>query len=158
MSNVVISKKDTKTAKDLIEQIRSLSFKLMDEGGNPKYDLKVWKMFLAFVDFWESSEAELLETEVFLYSDTLKVAGTCDLVCKINGELWVIDLKTSNHLQTTYDLQTAIYARCFEECYDQKVDRVGVLWLKSRSRGADKTGKKLKCSKSPNLFMKKELI
>jgi hypothetical protein len=41
-------------------------------------------MFLAFVDFWESSGAELLETEVFLYSDTLKVAGTCDLVCKIN--------------------------------------------------------------------------
>ena len=121
--------------------------KLMGEDGNPKYDLKVWKMFLAFVDFWETSEAELLETEVFLYSDTLKVAGTCDLVCKINGELWVIDLKTSNHLQTTYDLQTAIYTRCFEECYDQKVDRVGVLWLKSKSRGADKTGKKLKGKK-----------
>jgi hypothetical protein len=25
--------------------------KLMGEDGNPKYDLKVWKMFLAFVDF-----------------------------------------------------------------------------------------------------------
>jgi hypothetical protein len=119
----------------------------MGEDGNPKYDLKVWKMFLAFVDFWESSGAELLETEVFLYSDTLKVAGTCDLVCKINGELWVIDLKTSNHLQTTYDLQTAVYTRCFEECYDQKVDRVGVLWLKSKSRGEDKTGKRLKGKK-----------
>jgi len=111
---------------------------------SPQYDLKVWKMFLSFVDFWETSGAELLETEVFLYSDTLKVAGTCDLVCKIDGEVWVIDLKTSNHLQTTYDIQSALYTRCYEECYETKVDRVGVLWLKSKSRGEDKKGKVLK--------------
>jgi hypothetical protein len=117
--------------------------KLMKDG-KPQYDLGVWKMFLHFVDFWETSGAELLETEIFLYSETLKIAGTCDIVCKIDGELWVLDLKTSNHLQTTYDLQTAIYSRCFEECYEQKVDRVGVLWLKSKSRGEDKSGKKLK--------------
>jgi hypothetical protein len=91
-------------------------------------------MFLRFVDFWETSGAELLETEVFLYSDTLKIAGTCDLVCRIDGKLWVIDLKTSNNLQTTYDLQSAAYARCFEECYDEKVDNVGILWLKSSKR------------------------
>ena len=108
------------------------------DNGNPKYDIKVWKMFLRFVEFWETTKAELLETEVFLYSDTLKVAGTCDLVCKINGELWVIDLKTSNQLQTTYDIQAAVYSRCFEECYDQKVDKVGILWLKSSKRGPKK--------------------
>ena len=117
--------------------------KLM-QGGKPQYDLKVWKMFLRFVDFWETSGAELLETEVFLYSDTLKVAGTCDIVCKIDDEIWVLDIKTSNNLQTTYDLQSAIYARCFEECYEAKVDRVGILWLKSKSRGEDKAGKRMK--------------
>ena len=107
---------------------------LMDEDQNPKYDIKIWKMFLRFVDFWETSGAELVETEVFLYSDTLHIAGTCDLVCKINDEVCVIDIKTSNHLQITYELQSAIYARCFEECYDQKVDKVGILWLKSPKR------------------------
>jgi len=110
------------------------------KNGNPQYELHVWKMFLRFIDFWETSGAELLETEVFLYSNTLNVAGTCDLVCKIDGEIWVIDLKTSNHLQTTYDIQSAIYARCFEECYEEKVDRVGILWLKSTKRGS-KDGK-----------------
>jgi molecular chaperone DnaK len=43
MSNVVISKKDTKTAKDLIEQIRSLSFKLMDEGAGVALDIAIIK-------------------------------------------------------------------------------------------------------------------
>ena len=108
------------------------------ENENPKYDIKVWKMFLRFVEFWETTKAELIETEVFLYSDTLNVAGTCDLVCKINDKLWVIDLKTSNQLQTTYDVQAAVYTRCFEECYDQKVDSVGILWLKSSKRGPRK--------------------
>ena len=91
-------------------------------------------MFLRFVNFWETSGAELMETEVFLYSDQLNIAGTCDLVCKINDKVCVIDIKTSNHLQITYELQSAIYARCFEECYDQKVDKVGILWLKSPKR------------------------
>ena len=114
--------------------LRGDKIDLMDEDQNPKYDLKIWKMFLRFVDFWETSKAELIETEVFLYSDALNIAGTCDLVCKINGEICVIDIKTSNHLQITYELQSAVYARCFEECYDQKVDKVGILWLKSPKR------------------------
>ncbi len=58
-------------------------------------------MYQKFVDFWETSGAELIETEVFLYSDTLHIAGTCDLVCKINDELWVIDIKTSNTIKKT---------------------------------------------------------
>ena len=114
--------------------LRGDKIDLMDEDQNPKYDLKIWKMFLRFVDFWETSKAELIETEVFLYSDALNIAGTCDLVCKINDEICVIDIKTSNHLQINYELQSAIYARCFEECYDQKVDKVGILWLKSPKR------------------------
>ena len=114
--------------------LKGEKIELMDEDQNPKYDIKIWKMFLRFVDFWETSGAELMETEVFLYSDQLNIAGTCDLVCKINDEVCVIDIKTSNHLQITYELQSAIYARCFEECYDQKVNKVGILWLKSPKR------------------------
>ena len=118
------------------------------DNGNPKMPAHVWQMFLRFVDFWETYNPTLIEAEVHLFSDKMQVAGTCDLVCELefNGktERWIIDFKTSNHLQTTYDLQGALYAQCYEECYGKKVDRVGVLWLKSKSRGEDKTGKRLK--------------
>ena len=118
------------------------------ENGNPKMPAHVWQMFLRFVDFWETYNPTLIEAEVHLFSDEIQVAGTCDLVCEIEIEgkieRWVIDFKTSNHLQTTYDLQGAVYAQCYEECYGMKVDRVGVLWLKSKSRGEDKAGKRLK--------------
>ena len=108
------------------------------EHGRPMYAPNIWQMFLRFVDFWEEYKPTLIEAEIHLFSDELKIAGTCDMVCELNGELWVIDFKTSNHLQTTYDLQTAIYAKCFEECFGKKVDRTGVLWLKSSKRRAKK--------------------
>lgn len=115
---------------------KELSF--LSKSGDPQYDTNVWRMFLRFVDFWEEYNPTLLEAEVHLFSDELKVAGTCDLVCEIDGELWIIDFKTSNHLQTTYDLQTAVYAKCYEECFGKKIDRFGVLWLKSSKRGPKK--------------------
>jgi hypothetical protein len=116
----------------------------LNQYGNPAYPPHVWQMFLNFVDFWETQKPTLIETEVHLFSDVLRVAGTCDLIIELNGELWVLDLKTSNHLQTTYDLQTAIYSQCYEECYGKTINRRGILWLKSRSRGEDKSGKRLK--------------
>ena len=111
---------------------------------NPLYHPDVWQMFLRFVEWWETYNPTLLEAEVHLFSDELKVAGTCDLVCEIDGELWIIDFKTSNHLQTTYDLQTAVYSKCYEECFGKKIDRRGILWLKSSKRKFNKekmTGK-----------------
>ena len=119
----------------------------LNESGYPKMDPSVWQMFLKFVDFWETYKPTLIETEVHLFSDELKIAGTCDCICEIDGELWVIDFKTSNHLHTTYELQSAAYAQMYKECFGQTADRIGILWLKSKSRGVDRTGFKIKGKK-----------
>ena len=104
----------------------------LSSNGDPLYNPNIWQMFLKFVEWWETYKPTLLETEVHLFSDKLKVAGTCDLVCEIEGELWIVDFKTSNSIQTTYELQTAIYSECYEECFGKKADRQGILWLKSK--------------------------
>lgn len=122
---------------ELIEDyLNGKELHFLNNNGYPQHHPDVWQMFLRFVDFWELYNPKLIETEVHLFSDEIKVAGTCDLVCEIDDELWIIDFKTSNHLQTTYDLQTAIYAKCYEECYGKTVDRTAVLWLKSSKRGS----------------------
>jgi hypothetical protein len=112
--------------------------KFLDDKGRPQYNPDVWQMFLRFVEFWELIKPTLIETEVHLFSDILKVAGTCDLIVEINGKLWLLDLKTSNQLQLTYELQTAVYGQCYEECFGRKIDHYGILWLKSSKRGAKK--------------------
>lgn len=112
--------------------------KFLDDRGRPQYNPDVWQMFLRFVEFWEEFKPTLIETEVHTFSDVLKVAGTCDLIIEINGETWLLDLKTSNQLQTTYELQTAVYGQCYEECFGKKIDRFGILWLKSSKRKSSK--------------------
>jgi hypothetical protein len=112
--------------------------RFLDDKGRPQYNPDVWQMFLRFVEFWELIKPTLIETEVHLFSDVLKVAGTCDLIVEIDGKLWLLDLKTSNQLQLTYELQTAVYGQCYEECFGRKIDHYGILWLKSSKRGAKK--------------------
>ena len=110
----------------------------LDAYGRPQYNPDVWQMFLRFVEFWEEFKPTLIETEVHLFSDVLEIAGTCDLIVEINGEIWLLDIKTSNQLQLTYELQTAVYGQCYEECFGKKIDRYGILWVKSSKRKAAK--------------------
>ncbi len=115
----------------------------IDEFGNAKYSLDVWKMILKFVDFWDTHKPKLIESEVHLFSDDLQIAGTGDLIVEIGDELWLIDIKTSNSLHETYDLQLACYRKAWSELYDRPIDRTGILWLKANTRGSDKSGKKI---------------
>jgi len=110
----------------------------MDDYGNAKYSQIVWEMILKFYDFWTTHKPELISTEDFVWSDEHKYAGTADLVVKMNGEIWLLDLKTSNSIHKSYDLQLASYAKALEECKDIKIERTGIIWLKAQSRGPSK--------------------
>jgi ATP-dependent exoDNAse (exonuclease V) beta subunit len=110
----------------------------LNKQGHPAYNPEIWIMFLRFVEFWETHKPTLIETEVHLFSDELQVAGTCDLIVEIEGELWLLDIKTSNQVYSTYELQTAVYTQCYKECYGKEIPHQGVLWLKSSKRGPKK--------------------
>ena len=64
----------------------------IDEYGNAKYNLDVWRMILKFADFWNTHKPELIATEYHLFSDEYEYAGTADLIVRINGELWLLDI------------------------------------------------------------------
>ncbi len=53
-----------------------------------------------------------------------------DLICEIDGETWLIDHKTSNNVQITHFIQCAVYA----EMSPVKIDRIGVLHLRAKTR------------------------
>ena len=113
----------------------------MDDYGRAKYSQVVWEMILKFADFWKTHKPELISSEQFVWSDEHKFAGTADIVCKMNGEVWLIDIKTSNSIHKSYDLQLASYAKGLEESRGVKIERTGILWLKAQSRGPSKQKK-----------------
>jgi ATP-dependent exoDNAse (exonuclease V) beta subunit len=124
----------TQVHKMVEDYLLGIELKLIDDNNKIQYDPNIWQMFLKFVEFWETYNPKLIETEVHLFSDRYEIAGTCDLVCEINNEIWIIDVKTSNNLYNSYDLQVTMYGYCFEECFGKKANRYGVLWLKSSKR------------------------
>ena len=110
----------------------------IDEYGNAKYNLDVWRMILRFADFWNTHKPELVTTEYHLFSDEHEYAGTADFIVRFQGSLWLMDLKTSNSLHTSYDLQLAAYATAWNETHNEKITQTGILWVKANTRSEGK--------------------
>lgn len=110
----------------------------MDDYGNAKYSQIVWEMILRFHEFWTTYKPKLIDTETFVYSDKYQYAGTADLVVEMDGEIWLLDIKTSTSLHRSYDLQLASYAKALGECKGINIQRTGILWLKAHTRSESK--------------------
>lgn len=103
------------------------------EDGHELYTLKEWQMICKFMEFFENVD-KVNQIEMQVFSKTHRIGGTLDFVCEINGEVWLIDFKTSNGIYKTYELQLAIYKEVYEEMMNTKIDRYGVLWLNASTR------------------------
>jgi hypothetical protein len=95
-------------------------------------------MILKFTEFWNKHKPEIITTEYHLFSDEYEYAGTADLIVKFQEKLWLLDIKTSNSLHTSYDLQLAAYAKAWNETHDSPIERTGIIWLKAATRGEGK--------------------
>lgn len=103
-----------------------------------------WKMILKFVEFWTTYKPILYSSEFAMCDPELGYGGTIDIVCEIEGEIWLIDTKTSNAIHKSYELQLAAYATMWNKRNaPQHIQRTGIMWLKAATRGEDKSGKKI---------------
>lgn len=115
----------------------------INKNGDANYSLEVWQMLLKFKEFWQIHQPKLVHVEEHIFSDKYEYAGTIDLVLEMFGEIWIIDIKTSNQIPPVYHYQTAAYNMAWNECFDKPATRRGILWLKANTRKADKNGKKV---------------
>lgn len=115
--------------------------KWIEDDGTTNYSLDVWKMILKFADFWNTHKPELVATEYHLFSDKHEYAGTADIICRFKGKLWLIDIKTSNSLHTSHNLQASAYAKAWDETHTEKIEETGLLWLKANTHKEGKGDK-----------------
>lgn len=127
---------------DAIEKyLKGEKIQWLNEEGYSNYSMDVWKLILKFHDFWTTYKPTLIESEIHLFSDQYKYAGTCDLVVEIDNVRWLLDIKTSNSIHTSMDLQLAAYAQAWNETFEEKIEKTGIIWLKSSKRGEGKGDK-----------------
>jgi len=115
-----------------------LSFDMYVEGEHhylpPKYSLDEWRNILKFKEFFEQTNPTDVTSEGIVFNLEYGYAGTMDILCTINEDRWVIDLKFGNAIYESHYLQLESYARCL----DEKIDKVGVLHMNAQTRGERK--------------------
>lgn len=79
-------------------------------------DERAYNCFLAFKDWWKiisANQYKILMQEEMMTCEYF--GGTLDLLIEINGEIFLVDFKTSNHLSYKYILQLAAYRYLLRE-------------------------------------------
>lgn len=69
----------------------------------------------AFLDWEKENKVKFISSERAVYSRRHDFIGKMDIEAKVNGKLVLIDLKTSNGIYNTYNMQTAAYVKADEE-------------------------------------------
>src|SRR3990167_315449 len=62
---------------------------------------------MSFVSWYKENNPKILGTEYVVWGDGY--AGTVDLLCEIDGQKWLIDLKTSQSVWASHELQVSAY-------------------------------------------------
>ncbi len=80
---------------------------------------------MSFRDWFETVRPEVLGSEFIIWNEEHGFAGTVDLKVKINGEIWVIDIKCGQGLFPEYAMQLSAYRQSIPDCQKTAVLQVG---------------------------------
>jgi hypothetical protein len=86
----------------------------------------------AYIDWWGDGNSSMpIASEEPLFCEETGIAGTIDLVKRKDGELWLIDKKTSATLGSLRSiLQLNIYRLNWNATHEEKISRLAILQLK----------------------------
>jgi len=107
---------------------------LAGEGGQMPASLQGQSACKAFLKWYEDHpNVNILASEMKVYHPELKYAGTVDAVAEIDGDLYVIDFKTSSKVYPEHHIQCAAYAKAIELMWGEEVHHTMILRLDKRS-------------------------
>ena len=139
---------------DIYVKTGELNFK--DVNGKFTYTWEEWQIICRGMEFFTIYKPEIIVHEFSFASDELGYGGTIDMICKINGEIWLIDYKSGNGIYESHFLQIAAYKKAWELLNPQyPIAKTGLLHLKAATRKEVKDslqGKGWKIEQSENTF------
>jgi hypothetical protein len=97
---------------------------------SPEYNFtKVKKHLMSFHNWFHEFNPDIdsIQSEQIVGSKEYKYAGTLDLACTKDGELWIIDFKTSAGIYPNYERQVSAYKHAYEEMFGVKVAHTAIL-------------------------------
>jgi len=78
-------------------------------GEQGELTVEEWEAIISFYDWWKEAKPRLITFEQVVYNEEQNYAGTLDLICEIEGEIWIVDFKTSQYIWPSHELQVSSY-------------------------------------------------
>lgn len=122
--------KGSKVHEAIERLIDGLKVKMTDKvlnkatGEQDELSLEEWECLVSFKSWFDKVTPKVITKESVVFKDS-DYAGTIDLVCEIDGKVWLIDFKTSAYIWPSHKLQVSAY----KHAYTNKIDHLGILQL-----------------------------
>ncbi len=104
-----------------------------------------YEAVMSFLEWYLETKPEVLQFEYVVFNSAYGYAGTVDLKCKIDGEVWIIDVKSGLDVHPEHELQVSAYKHAEGQ---EAVTRVAILQVGYKR---NKT-KKFKFTEVPDKF------
>lgn len=92
--------------------------------------IEEYEAILSFVDWVKDTKPKFLQREFAVWGNGY--AGTVDLLCEIEGKVCLVDLKTSQDIWPTYEIQVSAYRETFDLKPDIAILQLGYRRNKKR--------------------------
>jgi len=91
-----------------------------------KYLPRIIKNYEYYLKWFDEYKPRPMHIEIPLYHSKDLYAGTADLICEIDGFIWLVDIKTGKYMYDTYDAQLYAYKEALVSM-GHRIDKMGVL-------------------------------
>lgn len=68
-----------------------------------------YECLMSFVEWFNEVKPEIIDFEYTVWNERFRYAGTVDIKCRIDGAIWIIDVKTSPDIFPPMELQVSAY-------------------------------------------------
>jgi len=101
---------------------------LINNDGQPEdITLEEWRALMSWHAWYVNTKPETIAIETTIFNDEYNYAGTIDYICKIDGQIWIVDWKSSKYIYPSSEIQVSAYKHALGEEY--KDAKLGILQI-----------------------------
>ena len=129
---IAAGSKGSKVHRAVEDLINGIPVKMDSCYVNPKTEkeeelsLEEYEAIMSFVEWHRKYSPLVLGTELTVLNSDYNYAGTIDLICEMDGKVWLIDYKTGQDVWPEHELQISAYKHAY---LLSKIDELGILQL-----------------------------
>lgn len=97
-----------------------------ETGEQEPITLEEYEASMSFVEWHKEAKPKTLANEITIWNDKDNYAGTLDYICEIDGEIWLIDFKTSKEVYASHEIQLSAYKN---SCTEFPIKKMAILQL-----------------------------